>query len=81
VPTPVFRRTEMTPHEFGYLVELSVAQMAAIVTAMSTAAEVLGEQEAPGQLTAAFTADVVAVKGNPLEDIVVTIFVSYFWFA
>ena len=43
--------------------------MDAITSATSTAAMILGQGEALGQLKTGFTADIVAVKGNPLEDI------------
>jgi len=64
----------VSPHgenakEFGYLVECGVPPMEAIVSATSTAALVLGQQDNLGQLKAGFTADIVAVTGNPLEDI------------
>ena len=64
----------VSPHgengkEFGYLVECGVPPMAVIVSATSTAAEVLGQGERLGQLRSGFTADIVAVKGDPLTDI------------
>lgn len=64
----------VSPHgenakEFGYLVECGVPAMEAIVSATSTAALVLGQQERLGQLKTGFTADIVAVTGNPLQDI------------
>ena len=64
----------VSPHgdnakEFGYLVECGVKPMDAITSATSTAAMILGQGEALGQLKAGFTADIVAVNGNPLEDI------------
>ena len=64
----------VSPHgenakEFGYLVECGVPPMAAIVSATSTAALVLGQQDNLGQLKAGYTADIVAVPGNPLKDI------------
>lgn len=64
----------VSPHgdnakEFGYLVECGVAPMDAIVSATSTAAQVLGQEDRLGQLKAGFIADIVAVPGNPLRDI------------
>ncbi|MFK8160968.1 MAG: amidohydrolase family protein [Lewinella sp.] len=64
----------VSPHgdnakEFGYMVDCGVAPMDAITSATSTAAMILGQGEALGQLKAGFTADIVAVMGNPLEDI------------
>lgn len=64
----------VSPHgenakEFGYLVECGVTPMDAIVSATSTAAMILGQEERFGQLKAGLLADIVAVKGNPLKDI------------
>ncbi|WP_026232034.1 metal-dependent hydrolase family protein [Neolewinella persica] len=64
----------VSPHgdnakEFGYLVDCGVTPMDAITSATSTAAMILDQGEALGQLKAGFTADIVAVMGNPLEDI------------
>jgi imidazolonepropionase-like amidohydrolase len=64
----------VSPHgdnakEFGYLVECGVKPMDAIISATSTAAMILGQKEKLGQIKSGFTADIVAVKGNPLEDI------------
>ncbi len=66
----------VSPHgdnakEFGYLVECGVKPMDAIISATSTAAMILGQEKALGQLKPGFTADIVAVKGNPLEEITV----------
>lgn len=64
----------VSPHgdngkEFGYLVECGVEPIDAITSATGTAALVLGQEDRLGQLKAGFTADIVAVNGNPLEDI------------
>ncbi|TXF90154.1 amidohydrolase family protein [Neolewinella aurantiaca] len=64
----------VSPHgdnakEFGYLVECGVAPMDAITSATSTAAFILGQEKTLGQLKPGFTADIVAVNGNPLEKI------------
>ncbi len=64
----------VSPHgdnakEFGYLVECGVKPMDAITSATSTAAMILGQKDKLGQIKSGFTADIVAVKGNPLEDI------------
>lgn len=64
----------VSPHgdnakEFRYLVECGVEPMDAIVSATGTAALVLGQQDRLGQIKAGFTADIVAVEGNPLKDI------------
>ncbi|MTB50164.1 amidohydrolase family protein [Lewinella sp. W8] len=64
----------VSPHgdnakEFGYMVEAGVSPMDAIISATSTAAEVLGQENALGQVKTGFTADLVAVRGNPLGNI------------
>ena len=41
----------------------------ALATATTTAADLLGEQHRLGRLAAGFTADIVAIDGNPLENI------------
>ena len=67
----------VSPHgdnarEFRYLVECGVSPMDALISATSTSAIVLGQADQLGQLKPGFTADIVAVPGNPLEDITVT---------
>ena len=57
--------------EFGYMVEAGMPEMEAILTATKTAAEVLDMAEEIGRLAPGFAADVIAVRGNPLEDITV----------
>ena len=64
----------VSPHgdnadEFVFMVEAGVPPMAAIRTATVTAAEVLGMEEELGQLKEGYLADIVAVPGDPLEDI------------
>ena len=64
----------VSPHgdnakEFMYMVEAGVSPMAAIRAATVTAAEVLGMEEELGQLRAGFIADIVAVPGDPTQDI------------
>jgi imidazolonepropionase-like amidohydrolase len=41
----------------------------AIKTATSNAAELLGKQQTLGKIKTNYLADIIAVKGNPLEDI------------
>jgi len=57
--------------EFGYMVEAGMPAAEALQSATYRAAEVLGERDL-GQLEPGFRADVVAVPGNPLEDIALT---------
>jgi imidazolonepropionase-like amidohydrolase len=64
----------VSPHgdnakEFGYMVEAGVSPMDAIISATSTAAEVLSQEDALGQVKTGFMADLVAVRGNPLDNI------------
>ena len=72
----------VSPHgdnakEFGYLVECGVAPLDAITSATGTAALVLGRENSLGRIRAGFTADIVAVPGNPLTDITVLENVSF----
>jgi imidazolonepropionase-like amidohydrolase len=55
--------------EFGYMVEAGMPVMEAIQSATSVAAKVLGLEEEIGQVAPGFTADLVAVPGNPFESI------------
>ena len=62
--------------EFGYMVEAGMPAAEAIQAATYNAAEVLGAPDL-GQLAQGFRADVVAVPGNPLDDIALTSKVSF----
>ncbi|MFY0687239.1 MAG: amidohydrolase family protein [Cyclobacteriaceae bacterium] len=55
--------------EFMYMVQGGMPAMEAIICATSTAAKVLDEGENIGGIKAGLYADIVAVTGNPLEDI------------
>ncbi|HEX4936754.1 MAG TPA: amidohydrolase family protein, partial [Gemmatimonadaceae bacterium] len=55
--------------EFAERVRLGESPMAAIVSATSLNAEVIGWQDRVGTLAKGMLADVIAVPGNPLEDI------------
>jgi imidazolonepropionase-like amidohydrolase len=64
----------VSPHgknaeEFALMVELGMAPAAALRSATSGAAELLGLEKSIGALAPGFEADVVAVPGNPLDDI------------
>lgn len=72
----------VSPHgenakEFIYMVEAGVNPLAAIRTATVTAAEVLGKQDELGQLKAGFIADIIAVPGDPTENIEVMTRVNF----
>jgi imidazolonepropionase-like amidohydrolase len=55
--------------EFVYMVEAGMPAMEAIRSATLTTARLLGEQERLGSIEAGKLADIIAVEGNPLEDI------------
>jgi imidazolonepropionase-like amidohydrolase len=55
--------------EFALMVEAGMPPMEAIVSATMSAADLLGESEQLGSISAGKSADVVAVKGNPIKDI------------
>ena len=55
--------------EFGYMVEAGMPVMDVIQSATSVAAKVLGLENEIGQVAPGFTADLVAVPGNPFESI------------
>jgi imidazolonepropionase-like amidohydrolase len=62
--------------EFGYMVEAGMPAAVALQAATLNAAEVLGAADL-GQIAPGFRADVVAVPGNPLDDIALTSKVSF----
>jgi imidazolonepropionase-like amidohydrolase len=55
--------------EFIYMVEAGMPAMEAIRSATLTTAGLLGEQERLGSIEAGKLADIIAVEGNPLDDI------------
>ena len=55
--------------EFGYRVRLGQSPMAAIVSATTTAAEIMGWSNLIGSVEAGKFADLIAVSGDPLRDI------------
>ncbi|MCM4157729.1 amidohydrolase family protein [Gramella sp. AN32] len=55
--------------EFVYMVEAGMPAMAAIQSATTTNAEILGMQDQIGQIREGFLADIIAVPGDPSEDI------------
>lgn len=55
--------------EFALMVEAGMPPMEAIVSATKSAADLLGESDQLGSISVGKYADVVAVKGNPVEDI------------
>ena len=55
--------------EFKLMVEAGMSPMQAIHSATVAAADLLGEADQLGSITVGKLADIIAVKGNPLEDI------------
>ena len=55
--------------EFAELVRLGMTPMAAIQAATHNAAQVLGIEESVGTVQPGMYADIIAVSGNPLDDI------------
>jgi imidazolonepropionase-like amidohydrolase len=82
VPIVFGTDTGVSPHgenarEFGLMVEGGMPPMEAIQSATSVAADFLGIGETHGRLKVGFQADIVAVPGNPLEDITLMEKVSF----
>ena len=74
VPIAFGTDSGVSPHgdnadEFRLMVEAGMEPMAAIQSATVAAAELLGQTEDLGSITEGKRADVIAVAGNPLEDI------------
>ncbi len=64
-----FPWTEPVASDFRYLVEYGMTPMQAIRSATSVAAELLGQQENIGTVAVGRYADLIAVAGDPLQDI------------
>lgn len=82
VPIVFGTDTGVSPHgdnaqEFALMVEGGMPAMEAIKSATSVAADFLGISDTHGRLQANKIADIVAVPGNPLEDITVMERVSF----
>lgn len=60
---------EWAAREFAHLVRLGMSPMDAIRTATYNAAQVLGIEDEVGTLQPGMVADIIAVGGNPLDDI------------
>ncbi len=58
--------------EFEVLVRLGMSELDALRSATTVAAEVLERTDELGRIAPGFRADIVALPGNPLEDITVT---------
>ena len=57
--------------EFGLLVKGGLTNREAFASATTVAADVLGMGDSIGQLKAGYSADIIAVDGNPLADVTV----------
>jgi imidazolonepropionase-like amidohydrolase len=55
--------------QFGLMVDLGMEPMQAIKSGTSVAAELLGMKDQLGSITAGKLADIIAVPGNPLDDV------------
>lgn len=55
--------------EFGYMVEAGMPEMEAFLSATKTASEVLGMEDQIGSVAPGRFADLIAVEGNPVENI------------
>ncbi len=55
--------------EFGYMVEAGMSPADALRTATVHAAQLLGREDELGRLQSGYAADLIAVDGNPLEDV------------
>jgi len=74
--------TGVSPHgdnaqEFKYMVEAGMPAMEAIRSATVHAADLLGESDHLGSIEAGKLADIIAVKGNPLDDISILESISF----
>jgi imidazolonepropionase-like amidohydrolase len=65
----VFSMFGQNTRELGWFVKAGMTPAQALATATTTAAELLGMQDRLGRLAPGYLADVVAVEGNPLDDI------------
>lgn len=57
--------------EFGLMVAQGMSNRDALASATTVAARVLGMESEIGKLAPGFSADIIAVKGNPLTDVTV----------
>ncbi len=60
---------DAAPKQFAFMVKYGMTPMQAIQAATSNAADLLGKSDLLGSIKAGKYADVVAVAGNPLQDI------------
>ena len=72
-----FAWSENEAKEFDYMVRYGMSPMAAIKSATSVAAELLGEEQNQGAIAPGMVADIIATGGNPLADITTLQHVSF----
>jgi imidazolonepropionase-like amidohydrolase len=82
VPIVFGTDTGVSPHgdnalEFALMVREGMPEMEAIQTATSIAADFLDIGDTHGRIKAGFQADIIAVRGNPLDDIALLQNVSF----
>lgn len=65
----VYSMFGQNPRELGWFVKAGMTPEQALRTATTTGAELLGAQDRLGRLAAGYLADIVAVDGNPLQNI------------
>ncbi len=63
--------------EFQYMVEAGMAPVDAVRSATIKAAELLGREDDLGRLRADYLADVIAVRGDPLDDVAALMEVAF----
>jgi imidazolonepropionase-like amidohydrolase len=59
--------------ELGWFAKAGMTPAQALATATTTPARMLGKEKELGQVAPGFTADLVAVEGDPLKDVNVVI--------
>lgn len=72
-----FPWTENEAKEFAYMVRWGMTPMQAIKSATTVAASLLGQSGKIGEIHAGASADIVAVRGDPLKDISLLEHVSF----
>ncbi len=72
-----FPWTENEAKEFSYMVKWGMSPMRAIKCATTVAAELLDMKGRIGEISPGAFADIIAVRGNPLEDIAVLEHVTF----
>lgn len=65
----VFHMFGQNARELGWFVQLGMTPAQALATATTNGAAILGMEKSLGQLAPGYYADIVAVDGNPLDDI------------